>query len=455
MHTTIVTASLSREAGGLHFAVSRLARGLCDQGLKISVHGLRDRFSEEDLSAWQPATCALHQHKGPRALGYSPSLNMALAADSPDLIHTHGIWQWPSSTVHHWHIKTGNPYLVSPHGMLDSWALAQSKWKKRIASLWYETAHLRDAACIHALCESEAQSMRAYGLKNPICIIPNGVDLPEIGDQGAGVRRQETGTKTLLFLGRIHPKKGLMNALRAWKQALHSTSNIQHSTFHEWQFVIAGWDQNGHEAELKRLCDELRLAWADGPNIEHPTSNIEHRIEEMGDLSAQQAHLGPQGKSATVIDTPLQSSLSPLPLITDHCSLGTLPSVLFLGPAFGDAKDALLRRADAFILPSFSEGLPMSVLEAWSYQLPVLMTDHCNLPEGFANNAAIRIGTDVESIAEGMLLIVRSPISDLRSLGENGRQLVSERFTWPMVAAQMKEVYEWVLGRGAAPGCVR
>ena len=35
------------------------------------------------------------------------------------------------------------------------------------------------------------------------------------------------------------------------------------------------------------------------------------------------------------------------------------------------------------ILPSFSEGLPMAVLEAWAYGLPVLMTDHCNLPEGF------------------------------------------------------------------------
>jgi poly(glycerol-phosphate) alpha-glucosyltransferase len=130
-------------------------------------------------------------------------------------------------------------------------------------------------------------------------------------------------------------------------------------------------------------------------------------------------------------------------------------SVIFTGPAFGDAKDALLRRADAFILPSFSEGLPMSVLEAWSYGLPVLMTEHCNIPEGFADNAAIRIGTDVESIAEGMRHLFRPPSSVLRSLGLNGRALVEERFTWPQVAAQMKEVYEWVLGGGAKPGCVR
>ena len=97
----------------------------------------------------------------------------------------------------------------------------------------------------------------------------------------------------------------------------------------------------------------------------------------------------------------------------------------------------------------------MSVLEAWSYGLPVLMTDHCNLPEGFAADAAIRIGTDVESIAEGMRLLVRSPRSDLQSLGRNGRMLVERQFTWPQVAAQMKQVYEWMLGGGVAPDCVR
>jgi poly(glycerol-phosphate) alpha-glucosyltransferase len=96
----------------------------------------------------------------------------------------------------------------------------------------------------------------------------------------------------------------------------------------------------------------------------------------------------------------------------------------------------------------------MSVLEAWAYQLPVLMTEHCNLPEGFAADAAIRIGTDVESIAEGLHQILQSTIHDLQSLGDNGRQLVSERFTWPQVAKQMQEVYAWVLGQGPKPDFV-
>jgi poly(glycerol-phosphate) alpha-glucosyltransferase len=388
-----------------------MARGLCEQGLEMSAYGLHDQFSDEDLLAWRPTTCAIHQRKGPSALGYAPTLAKALIDGNSDLLHTHGIWQWPSAAVHAWHRKTHRPYLVSPHGMLDSWALANSRWKKRIAAALYESAQLRDAACIHALCQSEADSIRAYGLNNPVCIIPNGIELPieESGGLKAEDRRSGEG-KILLFLGRLHPKKGLVNALRAWKQVLHSTSKIQHSTIHEWQFVLAGWDQGGHEAELKRLCDEIGLAYAECPASEF-------------------LNLPPDSRP--------------------------LPPVTFVGPAFGDTKDALLRSADAFILPSFSEGLPMSVLEAWSYQLPVLMTDHCNLPEGFANDAALRISTDVESIVEGLHQLLQSSILDLQSIGRNGRSLVERQFTWPQVAIQMKEVYEWVLGGGPRPGCVR
>jgi len=65
--------------------------------------------------------------------------------------------------------------------------------------------------------------------------------------------------------------------------------------------------------------------------------------------------------------------------------------MLFFGPAFGEEKEELLRSASAFILPSFSEGLPMSVLEAWAYGLPVVITPECNLPEGFAFQAALEI----------------------------------------------------------------
>lgn len=445
MKSAFVTSSVSRNAGGLFFAMTRLAGSLSSLDYNTIVHGVSDAYSLDDNSAWHPVECHAHPRRGPAALAISPALDKALIQGDFDIVHTHGLWQWPSAATHGWHRRTGRPYLVSPHGMLDPWAIANSKWKKRIAGLWYETAHLRDAACLHALCQAEAGAFRSYGLKNPICVIPNGVDLPEIGD-----RRSETGDqrKTLLFLGRLHPKKGLVNALRAWKGISDQRSEAGGQG--EWRFVIAGWDQGGHRAELEQLCRDIGFSVA-GVSVEEFLAGVLHDPR------------APLGKPAPGIDTPLQAtsvrneSVMPSPtsdlrpLISDSCPL---PSVIFTGPAFGQAKDALLRSASAFILPSFSEGLPMSVLEAWAYQLPVLMTDHCNLPEGFASDAAIRIGTDAESIAAGMTDLIRSSTSDLRSLGLNGRALVERQFTWPQVAAQMKEVYEWVLGGGARPRCV-
>lgn len=432
LRCALVTDCVTIRAGGLYNSVSSLGKALRFAGVDAEIFGGADVISTHDRGHWAPLKLNLIQVRGPRSLGWIPGMTRELLRSGCELAHTQGIWQGASVGVLRWTRATGKPHLVSPRGMLDPWALANSSWKKKIASVLYEDSHLQSANCVHCLSESEAESVRSYGLKNPICVIPNGIDLPEARGQGPGGRSQGTGKKQLLFLGRLHPKKGLVNALRAWAKIKGQGSDGRDQE--EWQFVIAGWDQGGHQADLKRLCKELGLSYSDVPAAEF-----------LGDPLAEQGHPAAMRKSEMVIDTPLHSK---------DRNTGSPASVVFTGPAFGATKDQLLRRASAFILPSFSEGLPMSVLEAWSYQLPVVMTDECNLPEGFAAEAAIRIGTDVESIAEGLRLLLRSPISDLQSLGGNGRQLVSERFTWPQIAAQMKEVYDWVLGGGDKPSIV-
>ena len=431
MKTILVIDSASRAAGGLLDAERCLHQGLGKLGVNTTVLALEDAHSTVDIPCWKPLEPKVFPHCGPAALGASPALRRSILAAPADLIYRAGLWRLPSQYTHEWSRRHRRPEIIAPHGMLDPWAVRNSRWKKRLAHLWFEGAHLRNATCIRALCESEAQAIRAYGLKNPVCVIPNGIDMPVeedeelsvVGcqlsgeeDESQGTTRKhnrpqttDNGPRILLFLGRLHPKKGLVNALKAWAEVRGQRSEVRGRE--EWQFVIAGWDQLGHEADLKRLCTELGLAYDETP--------------------------------ATLFTDNGQQT-------TDNSA-----SVIFTGPTFGEQKDQLLRRASAFILPSFSEGLPMSVLEAWSYRLPVLMTDYCNLPEGFSADAALRIGTDVTSIAEGMRLLLRSPISDLRSLGANGRSLVERQFTWPQVATQMKAVYDWVLGGEQKPGFVR
>ncbi|MEN8254345.1 MAG: glycosyltransferase, partial [Verrucomicrobiota bacterium] len=198
-----------------------------------------------------------------------------------------------------------------------------------------------------------------------------------------GQRTVASGRKQLLFLGRIHPKKGLAELIQAWGMGLGAWRR-------EWELLIAGWDDGGHEQGLKSLVREL----------------------DVGD------------------------------------------SVSFLGSQYGGEKEALLRSVDAFVLPSFSEGLPMSVLEAWSYGLPVVMTDFCNIPAGFDAEAALRIEPNAASIAQGLAELGTMSNSDLLAMGGNGRELVERQFTWDKIAQDMKAVYEWCLG-GEKPACIQ
>jgi len=95
----------------------------------------------------------------------------------------------------------------------------------------------------------------------------------------------------------------------------------------------------------------------------------------------------------------------------------------------------------------------MSVLEAWSYGLPVVMTDFCNIPEGFAAGAALEIEPNPESITQGLVQLGSMSDADLSTMGANGRTLVEQNFTWDKIARDMKAVYEWCLG-GEKPTCI-
>ena len=85
-----------------------------------------------------------------------------------------------------------------------------------------------------------------------------------------------------------------------------------------------------------------------------------------------------------------------------HLEAANEPSIVFHGPAFGEAKQRLLETSRFLILPSFSEGLPMVVLEAWAAGTPALMSEGCNLAEGFAAKAALACETEPGEIARAL-----------------------------------------------------
>lgn len=155
-----------------------------------------------------------------------------------DLIHLHGMWTLLlalAALVAH---RKGITLVISPHGCLEPWALGYKHRKKWFALRTYQGAILRSASLFIATASQELESIRKAGLRQPVAVIPNGVDVGPPPHHGAH------GTpKTILFLSRVHPIKGLLDLVEAWARVRRPG----------WRIVIAGGDEAGYRAKVTAL----------------------------------------------------------------------------------------------------------------------------------------------------------------------------------------------------------
>jgi glycosyltransferase involved in cell wall biosynthesis len=384
--------SLSRTAGGIFEIVRQLSKALSVScNIRLRVYGAQDQFSSLDRVLWDPIITECHPYSGPAQFRYSSALRDAVLAQRFDLLHGHALWLHTSLITRQWAKRHRAPYMVTINGMLEPWAIQNSRLKKHLAWLLYERTILQHAACLQVNSHAEAISVRNLGLRTPICVIPNGIDLPGKAvtpdlnpRQAAWNIAADDNSRVILYLGRIHPKKGLSNLIRAWA-ALTAMGSANH-----WLLAIVGWDQYNHLAELQDLV----------------------RIH------------------------------------------GVSHSIRFFGARYGHLKEMSLQTADAFILPSYSEGFPMAVLEAWSYGKPVLMTDECNIPRGFDVDAAVRVEPNVSSLTAGLAKLLAMSDEARDSMGTRGLRLVADEYNWTAIATQMESVYRWILRKDIKPHCV-
>ena len=365
----MLSPSLSTRGGGIYEFIRNLSANLHENNIEVLAAGVDDETWEEDSAGWYPIDARCFRNDYMKFFRYSSDLRKyckSVQGDC-DLAHLSFLWLHTSLIAKDWAKR--KPLIVTPHGMLEKWALKNNRWKKVIANFVYERSMLSHAKCLHATTYKELQDLRDYGLKTPIAVIPNGVNLPD-----CSVRNQSS--KEMLFLGRLHPKKGLSELFTAWSQ-------LTEDELRGWKLVIAGWGDPNHEKMFREQVSRLKLE----------------------------------------------------------------KTVKFEGPVFNEQKDELLRRSSAFILPSFSEGLPLSVLEAWSYRLPIIMTPQCNFPEGFDINAAIKIAPEPESILQGIRELIMTDDTELDAIGNRGRELVESSFSWPEVTRQIIQMYQWSLGQ--------
>lgn len=355
-------AGLGQSALSLHLAMR-----------KFGGSALVSTRSESFQSTWPDVVHGVR--RGPTKLFFAPELigKTREMLDGITVFHGHGFYVWLNAWLGGVARRTKRPLVYHAHGFLDPWILRRSRRKKQVAHWLFENANFRHAAWWRAVSAKEADQVRAYGITAPVHVIPNGVDLTETDASAPSEYATSHWTKKkqphrVVFLSRIHPKKGLDLLIPGWATL--------RSSYPDWELLIVGPDEGGYQAVVEKLIADADCA---DTVVIHP------------------AVTGPE-------------------------------------------KHALLRTADVFILPSYSEGFPMALLEAAAHSKPAVFTDECNFPELAAADGGWQCRPTIESVTAALKKALGCDASERRDRGQRARRLVETSYTWEHAARQVSEI---------------
>lgn len=238
MKICIFTSTNDKSDGGPSRSVPILTRGLAENGCEVVL--MTQKTSDMNLHMLDGVDNASKE-----ILPYGikrKDLETVIIDGHFDLIHIQCIWTPINHDVCCIARKHKIPYIITPRGMLEPWSLEQKKWKKKLAMLLYQKKDLQRANCILATADMEADHVRDLGITPPIAIIPNGIDVSEY--ECRSLKDKASVKKQIVFLSRIHEKKGIEFLIDAWE-------NLQ-SKYPDWNVVIAGNGETDYIEQLKQ-----------------------------------------------------------------------------------------------------------------------------------------------------------------------------------------------------------
>ncbi|WP_405292406.1 glycosyltransferase [Algibacter sp. Ld11] len=243
-----VITSIDISTGGPARSVTHLIEEMLylNNGINICLDTLKSQ--NPIINSFKTANGGLNFHEFEQ-LGLSKSLKNSLKNSNIDLLHGHGLWQMPVHQMAKVAQQKNIPYIITPRGMLEPWSLTQRPLKKKVALSLFQRKDLKNATCLHATAPMEVESIRALGFKNPIAMIPNGVNLASFPDT---IPVKPNQPRRMLFLSRIHPKKGIENLITAWQQ-------LDLNTKQNWVIDIYGNGDAAYINQLKTTIKTLNL----------------------------------------------------------------------------------------------------------------------------------------------------------------------------------------------------
>ena len=297
-----------------------------------------------------------------------------------DIVHIHGLWLPFFHRTAEWAYAHGIPIVWSTHGMTAPWAMHHKWWKKRLAWRLYQRGDLKRAALIHCTTELEMEWNKRLGFGN--CFIaPLGA--AEFSTQRHG-GTEERQIRTLLFVGRIHPVKGLENLIEAWGMVVRSAEcGVQSAEceVRSWRLKIVGPDEGGYLSRLKALVQSLELQ----------------------------------------------------------------DSVEFAGPKFGDDLSREYENCNCLILPSFTENFGATIIDALAHGKPCIASTFTPWKELQDRDCGWWVDNELSILARAIREMIEAGDGRRREMGAHGYSLVKEKYTWPAVARAVSAKYAEIL----------
>ena len=422
-----IVALIQASTGGPAVSVTRLASEQAKLGHEVTLACLDYPHLGPQVAAPGVRVVSVRGNVfAVRGRGWSPKFKRVLMEEAvkADIVHNHGLWMWPNAYAREAAVAAGKPLIISPRGMLEAWSLGRSKLRKAVAWRLFEKKNLQSAAMFHATAESERSSieqMLSHGLTRintdlfraedlgakssssekatevEIVVAPNGVDLPDL-ECRLGRAVIEEGFPELkdrrwvVFMSRLHPKKGIDVLLRAWRAQQRTTGQQDNRTAEEIRGLVVPWSRGS----------VLVLA---GSDLIGYRKDIEKMVRE----------------------------------------LGVQDSVVITGELQGEMKDALLANAEVFVLPSYSENFGIVVAEAMAWGRPVIASTGTPWKEVADIGAGWWVVPEEDTLAKALAEALGHWREELDVMGAKGRALVSERYGWSVPANRLISSYKNIL----------
>ena len=248
MKILILGSNISIEAGGYSESIF-LLRDSLNKIKKISVFVLGYWTSKIlDLQFSMSSKLNIFNSGIIKIFPFSLLYFKKIISIKPSIIDVQGLWNSASIFIFFYSKMTSTPYIITPRGMLEKWALKKSFFKKKLFYFFFEKNNIKNASCLRATSALEAKSFRELGFKNNIVNVPNSIKIPKLHQ----IRKNNYKKRyRLLFLSRINFKKGISELLHAWKAV--QDKNL------DWELVICGFDENNYKKKMMDLSINLKL----------------------------------------------------------------------------------------------------------------------------------------------------------------------------------------------------